>query len=307
MFNKLKEWLFNTPTFNKYAQAELNAKEIEPSEGVKKMEHSRQTIKRIGTLVLVLGIVVVGVVTFLNAKNKTDSQEPKTAQNAQKEPEKENTVISSTEERKSDYLIKTSADDRMNDAYAAFESFLASYDEGETIMEINMKDFESGNVSYDSDKLRTIYVNALKEKFGDTVSENGYADFVKASQSGQWVIHKDQGLTFIPDGVDEKSKQQSKIPLFIVDMEKPVDNTKILLTKDFEHEAENWREAIKKYPQFSTVFSPIEWETDLSYEVVPVNLGNTNKYIASVSAVFVLMHYNENLEKWQIEGLGGVE
>ena len=54
------------------------------------------------------------------------------------------------------------------------------------------------------------------------------------------------------------------------------------------------------------MFTQIDWDNDLSYEVIGVNLKNSTKNISPIELTAIIMHYNEKLGKWQVTGtIGG--
>ena len=81
--NGLKEFFGNIPMFQKQVEREIEEKGIEPSEGIKKMEFSRQVIRN-----LVIGVLVVGILAFVGISyfnNKNQPPMTPTATTASKE------------------------------------------------------------------------------------------------------------------------------------------------------------------------------------------------------------------------------
>ena len=58
---------------------------------------------------------------------------------------------------------------------------------------------------------------------------------------------------------------------------------------------------------YKNIFTQLDWDNDLSYEVVGINLTESKKNVEGVSIAFVIMKYNEKLDKWQVTGsIGGI-
>ena len=68
--NGLKEFFGNIPMFQKQVEREIEEKGIEPSEGIKKMEFSRQVIRNIVIGVLLIGILAFVGISYFNNKNQ---------------------------------------------------------------------------------------------------------------------------------------------------------------------------------------------------------------------------------------------
>ncbi|HEM4356150.1 TPA: hypothetical protein U1Y31_002172, partial [Streptococcus suis] len=67
--NGLKEFFGNIPMFQKQVEREIEEKGIEPSEGIKKMEFSRQVIRNLVIGVLVVGILESGLINCVITKD----------------------------------------------------------------------------------------------------------------------------------------------------------------------------------------------------------------------------------------------
>ena len=67
--NKLKEFFGNMPIFQKRVEREIEAKGIKPTEGVKKLELSRQVLRNTVIVVLIIICLVFGGLTYFKNKN----------------------------------------------------------------------------------------------------------------------------------------------------------------------------------------------------------------------------------------------
>ena len=218
--NGLKEFFGNIPMFQKQVEREIEGKGIEPSEGIKKMEFSRQVIRNVVIGVLVVGILAFVGISYFNNKNQppvTPTATTETKESNQSETSGEATENSSQAvQGSSDHLLKLSAKERADEATEAFESWYTSFSNGDVILEINKE--------------------LLKEGSG--------------------------GTSPIELQTDEK---------------------------------------------VGKIFKNVDWDNDLSYEVIGIDFTEATKNIETNQILFVQMHYNEKIGKWQVTGnVGGV-
>jgi len=80
-----------------------------------------------------------------------------------------------------------------------------------------------------------------------------------------------------------------------------------VLRNDFPFEWVDWRNDARHREAYKNIFTQLDWDNDLSYEVVGINLTESKKNVEGVSIAFVIMKYNEKLDKWQVTGsIGGI-
>jgi hypothetical protein len=176
--NGLKEFFGNIPMFQKQVEREIEEKGIEPSEGIKKMEFSRQVIRNV-----VIGVLVVGILAFVGISyfnNKNQPPVTPTATTASKESNQSEASGEATEnssqavQGSSDHLLKLSAKERAEEATEAFERWYTSFSNGDGILEINKELLKEGSGGTSPIELQTKLIDNLKAKFGDKVSEDFY-------------------------------------------------------------------------------------------------------------------------------------
>ena len=176
--NGLKEFFGNIPMFQKQVEREIEEKGIEPSEGIKKMEFSRQVIRNLVIGVLVVGILAFVGISYFNNKNQppvTPTATTETKESNQSETSGEATENSSQAvQGSSDHLLKLSAKERADEATEAFESWYKSFSNGDVILEINKELLKEGSGGTSPIELQTKLIDNLKAKFGDKVSEDFY-------------------------------------------------------------------------------------------------------------------------------------
>ena len=68
--NAIKEFLGNIPIFQRQVAREIEEKGINPTSGVKKVEASRQVLRKLIVIGLVLLVLIVGVILFFQNKNQ---------------------------------------------------------------------------------------------------------------------------------------------------------------------------------------------------------------------------------------------
>lgn len=301
---KLRELFGNIPIFNRHVEKELEEKKIQPTESVKKIEHSRQILHVIigvlATLVLLFG---AGMLYFHN-KNQSEVS-PTTVSSTQKETQKnKNQVVTtdSTTDTGADHLLKLSAKERADEATSAFKNWYDSFENNTPILEINpeiLKD-PSGISPYD---LQEKLVKNMKDKFGTLLSDSYYSSLSQALNANPLIIDSEKGLTWTYEG-----DMNNWFITWLFDTEKNKDNTKIVLRNDFPYEWVDWRNKGRYIEKFSNIFKNVDWDNDMSYEVIGIDLTNSQKNIHSSKMIFLQMHFNDELSMWQITGnIGGGE
>lgn len=305
--NGLKEFFGNIPMFQKQVEREIEEKGIEPSEGIKKMEFSRQVIRN-----LVIGVLVVGILAFVGISyfnNKNQPPVTPTATTASKESNQSETSGEATEnssqavQGSSDHLLKLSAKERSDEATEAFESWYKSFSNGDVILEINKELLKEGSGGTSPIELQTKLIDNLKAKFGDKVSEDFYTGLQASFNFNPVIVDGSKGLT-----ISKQNDDQSQwLNTWFLDTEKTEQNTKIVLRNDFPFEWVDWRNDARHREAYKNIFTQLDWDNDLSYEVVGINLTESKKNVEGVSIAFVIMKYNEKLDKWQVTGsIGGI-
>lgn len=305
--NGLKEFFGNIPMFQKQVEREIEEKGIEPSEGIKKMEFSRQVIRN-----LVIGVLVVGILAFVGISyfnNKNQPPVTPTATTASKESNQSETSGEATEnssqavQGSSDHLLKLSAKERADEATEAFESWYKSFSNGDVILEINKELLKEGSGGTSPIELQTKLIDNLKAKFGDKVSDDFYTSLQTSFNFNPVIVDGTKGLTISKQN-DDKSQW---LNTWFLDTEKTEQNTKIVLRNDFPFEWVDWRNDARHREAYKNIFTQLDWDNDLSYEVVGINLTESKKNVEGVSIAFVIMKYNEKLDKWQVTGsIGGI-
>lgn len=303
--NKLKEFFGNMPIFQKRVEREIEAKGIKPTEGVKKLELSRQVLRNtvIGVLILVcLGFLGL---SYFNNKNKPPTTATPTTTKKSSQADKANNDTSSPSKpskASSDHLIKASAKERAEEATEAFKAWYTSYSNRDVILEINQELLKEGSGGTSPIELSTKLINNLKAKFGDTVSDDFYSSLQTSFNFNPVVVDGTKGLTIVKQNDD----QSQWLRTWFLDTDKTEKNTKITLRNDFPYEWVDWRNKGRKTDKLKNMFTQIDWDNDLSYEVIGVNLKNSTKNISPIELTAIIMHYNEKLGKWQVTGtIGG--
>ena len=305
--NGLKEFFGNIPMFQKQVEREIEEKGIEPSEGIKKMEFSRQVIRN-----LVIGVLVVGILAFVGISyfnNKNQPPVTPTATTASKESNQSETSGEATEnssqavQGSSDHLLKLSAKERADEATEAFESWYKSFSNGDVILEINKELLKEGSGGTSPIELQTKLIDNLKAKFGDKVSDDFYTSLQTSFNFNPVIVDGAKGLT-----ISKQNDDQSQwLNTWFLDTEKTEQNTKIVLRNDFPFEWVDWRNDARHREAYKNIFTQLDWDNDLSYEVVGINLTESKKNVEGISIAFVIMKYNEKLGKWQVTGsIGGI-
>ncbi|GMC15727.1 hypothetical protein L5D_24320 [Enterococcus faecalis] len=305
--NGLKEFFGNIPMFQKQVEREIEEKGIEPSEGIKKMEFSRQVIRNLVIGVLVVGILAFVGISYFNNKNQppvTPTATTETKESNQSETSGEATENSSQAvQGSSDHLLKLSAKERADEATEAFESWYTSFSNGDVILEINKELLKEGSGGTSPIELQTKLIDNLKAKFGDKVSDDFYTGLQTSFNFNPVIVDGTKGLT-----ISKQNDDQSQwLNTWFLDTEKTEQNTKIVLRNDFPFEWVDWRNDARHREAYKNIFTQLDWDNDLSYEVVGINLTESKKNVEGVSIAFVIMKYNEKLDKWQVTGsIGGI-
>ena len=305
--NGLKEFFGNIPMFQKQVEREIEEKGIEPSEGIKKMEFSRQVIRN-----LVIGVLVVGILAFVGISyfnNKNQPPVTPTATTTSKESNQSEASGEATEnssqavQGSSDHLLKLSAKERADEATEAFESWYTSFSNGDVILEINKELLKEGSGGTSPIELQTKLIDNLKAKFGDKVSDDFYTSLQTSFNFNPVIVDGTKGLT-----ISKQNEDQSQwLNTWFLDTEQTEQNTKILLRNDFPFEWVDWRNDARHREAYKNIFTQLDWDNDLSYEVVGINLTESKKNVEGVSIAFVIMKYSEKLDKWQVTGsIGGI-
>lgn len=304
--NKLKEFFGNMPIFQKRVEREIEAKGIKPTEGVKKLELSRQVLRNtvIGVLILVcLGFLGL---SYFNNKNKPPTTATPTTTKKSSQADKANNDASSPSKpskASSDHLIKASAKERAEEATEAFKAWYTSYANRDVILEINQELLKEGSGGTSPIELSTKLINNLKAKFGDSVSDDFYSSFQTSFNFNPVVVDGTKGLTISKQN-DDKSQW---LRTWLLDTDKTEQNTKVILRNDFPYEYFDWRKESKNSEKTNNILKEIDWDNDLSYEVVGISLMHSKKNIDSSEIVFIVLKYNEKLSKWQLTGtIGGI-
>ncbi|MDT2662798.1 MULTISPECIES: hypothetical protein [Enterococcus] len=305
--NGLKEFFGNIPMFQKQVEREIEEKGIEPSEGIKKMEFSRQVIRNVVIGVLVVGILAFVGISYFNNKNQppvTPTATTETTESNQSETSGEATENSSQAvQGSSDHLLKLSAKERADEATEAFESWYKSFSNGDVILEINKELLKEGSGGTSPIELQTKLIDNLKAKFGDKVADDFYTSLQTSFNFNPVIVDGTKGLT-----ISKQNDDQSQwLNTWFLDTEKTEQNTKIVLRNDFPFEWVDWRNDARHREAYKNIFTQLDWDNDLSYEVVGINLTESKKNVEGVSIAFVIMKYNEKLGKWQVTGsIGGI-
>ncbi|MFW3589111.1 hypothetical protein ACODGV_12195 [Vagococcus fluvialis] len=314
----LKEFFGNISIFQKNVEKELEAKGIEPTDQVKKLEHSRQVIRRIVTVVIVLVFIVSGVVLYFQNKNK---QTPGTTTNQVTEVEKPKNDGSSNgvrdtglEQEAPSKLISMTAKERSEGALKGFEDWYKSFENGKTIFEIEDKELNPEELPEEldlreemkvavSEGLRTRLLENLQRQMLPYITDEYMRTTNRALIETPLIIDEEKGLTIVNDVTQPEKTLYS----WFLDTEKTEKNSKIIMRNDFPYEWIDWRNDARNREAYKNSFTEIDWDNDLSYEVIGINLVDKKKNIVSPEIVFVIMEYNEKLDKWQLsQHIGGI-
>ena len=302
--NGLKEFFGNIPMFQKQVEREIEEKGIEPSEGIKKMELSRQVIRNVVIGVLVVGILAFMGISYFNNKNQPPVSLTTTSTKQSTETSENATETSSQAvQGASDHLLKLSAKERADEATEAFERWYKSFSNGDVVLEINKELLKEGSGGTSPIELQTKLIDNLKAKFGDKVSDDFYTGLQTSFNFNPVIVDSTKGLTISKQN-DDKSQW---LRTWFLDTQKTNQNTKIILRNDFPYEWADWRNKGQHDEKVGSMFSQIDWDNDLRYEVIGLVTSKQEKNIENIGGVFVVMQYNEKIGKWQVSGtIGGV-
>lgn len=307
--NGLKEFFGNIPIFQKQVEREIEAKGLEPTQAVKKLEFSRQVIRNLVIGVLVIALLAFMGVSYFNNKNKppvTPTATTKTKESTETSTNISKSTTESTTQAvpgKSDHLLKLSAKERADEATEAFKGWYKSFSNGDVALEINQELLKEGSGGTSPIELSTKLIDNLKAKFGDKVSNDFYTGLQASFNFNPVVVDGKKGLTISKQNDDETQWFST----WLLDMDKSEKNTKIVLRNNFPYEWVDWRNKGQHDEKLGKIFKNVDWNNDLSYEVVGIDLSDTKKNIESTKIVFVQLHYNNESGKWQVTGnVGGV-
>lgn len=308
--NAIKEFLGNIPIFQRQVAREIEEKGIKPTSGVKRVEASRQVLRRVIAIGLVLLVLIVGVVLFFQNKNQSpapivsDTTES-TTPSSQPEETTESRLPATSESVSggNDYLLKLTAEERAAEATAAFEAWYNLFMTGDVILEVNEELLAEDATGASPMDLQNSLIENLKAKFGTQVSEDFYTSLQQSFNFNPIVIDSEKGLTIVKQNED---KSQWLMTWFL-DALQEEDNTKIILRNDFHYEWVDWRNKGQYDEKIGNIFKNVDWNNNLSYEVVGIDLTESDKNIESNQLIFVQIHYNEEIQQWQLTGnIGGV-
>ena len=200
-------------------------------------------------------------------------------------------------------MLFRSAKERADEATEAFERWYTSFSNGDVILEINKELLKEGSGGTSPIELQTKLIDNLKAKFGDKVSDDFYTSLQTSFNFNPVIVDGTKGLT-----ISKQNDDQSQwLNTWFLDTEQTEQNTKIVLRNDFPFEWVDWRNDARHREAYKNIFTQLDWDNDLSYEVVGINLTESKKNVEGISIAFVIMKYNEKLGKWQVTGsIGGI-
>ena len=308
--NAIKEFLGNIPIFQRQVAREIEEKGIKPTSGVKRVEASRQVLRRVLAIGLVLLVLIVGVVLFFQNKNQSPAPiVPDTTESTTPSSQSEETTESSlpaTSESViggSDYLLKLTAEERAAEATDAFESWYNLFMTGDVILEVNEELLAEDATGASPIDLQNSLIDNLKAKFGAQVSEDFYTSLQQSFNFNPIVIDSEKGLTIVKQNEDESQWLMT----WFLDALQEEDNTKIILRNDFPYEWADWRNDGRNRETYRDIFNQIDWDNELGYEVIGINLTESAKIIEKPEVIFIVMHYNHEIGQWQVSGtIGGI-
>ncbi|WP_368258247.1 hypothetical protein, partial [Enterococcus faecium] len=247
--------------------------------------------------------------TLQQNHNKNQPPVTPTATTASKESNQSETSGEATEnssqavQGSSDHLLKLSAKERADEATEAFESWYKSFSNGDVILEVNKELLKEGSGGTSPIELETKLIDNLKAKFGDKVSDDFYTGLQASFNFNPVIVDGTKGLTISKQNDDESQWFST----WFLDTEKKEKNTKIIVRNDFPFEWVDWRNKGQHDEKVGKIFKNVDWDNDLSYEVIGIDFTEATKNIETNQILFVQMHYNEKIGKWQVTGnVGGV-
>lgn len=309
---KIKEFFGNIPIFQRQVEREINGKNIEPTDGIKKVEHGRQVTRRLIISLLVIVLIVLAILFYFNNKNgptppisnATTNSESSTKQTEQNTQDSQATSNSTLEAgtADNDHLLKLSAKERAKEATDAFKTWYESFDTKQPVLEINEELLTTDAGGTSPIELQTKLIDNLKASFGDQVAPDFYTSLQQAFNFNPVVVDSEKGLTISKQNEDKAQWLKT----WFLDTESTEKNTKIILRNDFTYEYFDWRNEASKDEKTKDLLSEIDWDNDISYETVGVSLMHLTKNIESPEIVFIVMHYDDQYG-WQVSGsIGGI-
>ncbi|EGO8546011.1 hypothetical protein KI126_002744 [Enterococcus faecium] len=287
--------------FDRRVEKELEEKGIQPTEAVKKLEHSRQVLHVvIGVLAILVLALGAGVLYFHN-KNQPQAT-PTVVSSTKEETNQQAKTTESTVDMGADHLLKFSAKERADEATAAFKNWYTSFKNDTPILEINEELLKnpSGTSPYD---LQEKLVTNMKDKFGTLLADSYYKSLRDALNANPLTIDSEKGLTWTYEG-----DLDNWLITWLFDTEKDKKNTKIVLCNDFPYEWADWRGKGQNDEKLGTLLTSIDWSNDIDHEVIGIVTKSNKKNIENLNGVFAVMQYNENLGFWQLTGtMGGAK
>ncbi|EOW1885619.1 hypothetical protein ACNZ61_002822 [Enterococcus hirae] len=288
--------------FNHRVEKELEEKGIQPTEAVKKLEHSRQILHVvIGILATLAFLLGAGMLYFQNK----DQSEVSTMVSSTQEESKVLTeqMIESSVDMTADHLLKLDAKERAGEAITAFKNWYYSFKNDTPILEINKELLTdpSGTSPYD---LQEKLIQNMQDRFGPLLSDSYYHSLSQALNANPLVIDAEKGLTWSYEGDNE-----NWLMTWIFDTAQEKKNTKIVLRNDFPYEWADWRGKYQYNEKVGSLLKSVDWNNDIAHEVIGISMlaDNKEKHIKNLGGVFLVMAYNEEIGFWQLTGtLGGV-
>src|SRR5574341_1165901 len=114
------------------------------------------------------------------------------------------------------------------------------------------------------------------------------------------------GKTSLRTIVKQNDDQTQWLNTWLLDTDKTEKNTKITIRNDFSYQWVDWRNKGQHDQKVGKIFKNVDWDNDLSYEVIGVDMTGSSKNIDSNKIIFIQMHYNDKIGKWQVTGnVGG--
>lgn len=284
--------------FDRRVEKELEEKGIQPTEAVKKLEHSRQVLHVvIGVLAILVLALGAGVLYFHN-KNQPQAT-PTVVSSTKEETNQQAKTTESTVDMGADHLLKLSAKERADEATAAFKNWYTSFKNDTPILEINEELLKNPSSTSPYDLQEKLVTN-MKDKFGALLADSYYNSLRDALNANPLTIDSEKGLTWTYEGDID-----NWLITWLFDTEKDKKNTKIVLRNDFPYEWVDWRGKGQHDDKLGSLLTSIDWDNDISHEVIGVLTTNDKKHIENLVSVFAVMQYNEKLGFWQLTGTMG--
>lgn len=294
--NFWRELFGNSPIFNRRVERELEEKGIEPTQGVKKLESTRQRLRVIIPTVIVLVMIAFAGISFFKNKNNPTPNNGATPTTETKKQTQEK-ADTQNQTPTADYLLKTTADQRAKDATQAFNDWYTSFPNGKVVLEVNFENQSKTSPLEMQNKL----IENLKQTFGTSVTDSFYTSLAQSLSFNPLTIDAEKGLT-----IEDTGDKENWLMTWFLDTKTTKANTQLILRNDFPTEWVDWRNKGQHDEKLGKIFSQIDWKNDLTYEVIGADLTTKNKNIENLKIVFLTMKYNPELKKWQVSGnIGG--